>query len=154
MQDTGCRIQVREARLSDEAAIADLLRQLAEMTEGGSFSPAWVEANLAPMLEDDDYVLLVAEVQGQVVGLLTLHLRRTLFHPTPVALVDELVVDRACRNQGVGRRLVEEAIWVAHARSACELEVSTERSNQAAQAFYRRLGFGHEAVLMELEFDA
>jgi ribosomal protein S18 acetylase RimI-like enzyme len=152
MQDRD-RLQVREARLSDGAAIADLLGQLADVTEGWSFSPAWVEANLPPMLEDDDYVLLVAEGQGEVVGLLTLHLRRTLFHPAPVALIDELVVDRDWRGQGVGRRLVEEAIRAARARGVCEIEVSTEPSNQAAQAFYRRLGFSHQAVLMELEFD-
>jgi ribosomal protein S18 acetylase RimI-like enzyme len=53
----------------------------------------------------------------------------------------------------VGWRLVEEAMRVAQMRGCCEMEVSTERSNQAAQAFYRRLGFSHEAVFMELEFD-
>ncbi len=41
--------------------------------------------------------------------------------------------------------------WV---RGCGKMEVSTERFNQAAQAFYRRLGFGHEAVFMEVEFDS
>lgn len=152
MEEQGA-ITIRRATLEDGPAISRLLGQLAEAVEDWPFSPAWVEANLPPMLEDDDYLLLVAEGEGQVVGLLTLHLRRTLFHPTSVALVDELVVDRAWRNQGVGRRLMAEAIRAARARGACEVEVSTERSNQAAQAFYRRLGFSHEAVLMELEFN-
>jgi len=144
---------IRRVTLEDGPAIARLLGQLADIG-GWPFSPAWVEANLAPMLEDEGYVLLAAEVQGQAVGLLTLHLRRTPFHPMPVALIDELVVDRDWRSKGAGRRLVEEAMRVARARGCGKMEVSTERFNQAAQAFYRRLGFGHEAVLMEVEFDS
>ncbi|HID86356.1 MAG TPA: GNAT family N-acetyltransferase, partial [Anaerolineae bacterium] len=89
---------VREARLSDKAAVANLLGQLAETIEDWPF-------------------------------------------------------ERDRLSRGVGRRLVEEAIQVARARGACELEVSTEKTNRAAQAFYRRLGFSHEAVLMELEFE-
>ena len=168
-------ITIRRATLEDGPTISRLLEQLAETIEDWPFSPAWVETHLGPMLEDEDHVLLVAEAQEQPIGLLTLHLRRTLLHPAPVALIDELVVDRAWRSdkqsrgsrleagassserdrlsRGVGRRLVEEAIQVARARGACELEVSTEKTNRAAQAFYRRLGFSHEAVLMELELE-
>ena len=45
-----------------------------------------------------------------------------------------------------------EAIKRCRAAGCCEIEVSTERSNEAAQEFYRRHGFSHEAVLFELEF--
>jgi ribosomal protein S18 acetylase RimI-like enzyme len=39
------------------------------------------------------------------------------------------------------------------AAGCCEIEVSTERSNEAAQEFYRRHGFSHEAVLFEEDED-
>ncbi|TEU11993.1 MAG: GNAT family N-acetyltransferase [Anaerolineales bacterium] len=46
-----------------------------------------------------------------------------------------------------------EAIERCRAAGCCEIEVSTERSNETAQKFYRQHGFSHEAVLFELEFE-
>jgi len=147
-------MRIREATMGDSAVIAQLMTQLIEASgyESWQVPPEQIEENLRKMADSDGYQVLLAEDEGQVVGLLGLSFRHTLFHPAPSALIDELVVERGHRRQGVGQRLLAEAIERCRAAGCCEIEVSTERFNEAAQVFYRQRGFNHEAVLFELEF--
>ena len=148
-------MRIRQATIEDSAGIAQLMTQLMEADgyQDWQVSPARIEESLQKMAESDAYQVLLAEDEGQVVGLLGLSFRHTLFHPAPSALIDELVVEQSHRRRGIGQQLMAEAIERCRAAGCCEIEVSTERSNEAAQEFYRRHGFSHEAVLFELEFE-
>ena len=148
-------MRIRQATVEDRGVIAQLMTQLMEVGgyEGWQVSPEQIEESLRKMADNDAYQVLLAEDEGQVVGLLSLSFRYTIFHPAPSALIDELVVERGHRRQGVGQRLMVDAIERCRAAGCCEIEVSTERSNEAAQEFYRQHGFSHEAVLFELEFE-
>jgi len=137
--------------------LVDLLLQLEEAMEhpapGSSPSEetaALIRANLAALLEDPAaYVLVAEEAGGRAVGLVSFSQRRTLLHPGPSALIDELVVDAAARGAGWGRRLIQATCDEARRRGCCEVEVSTEKSNGAARDFYRSVGFDEDAVLLE-----
>lgn len=148
-------MRIREATIKDSAVIAQLMAQLIEASgyEGWQVSPEQVEENLREMAANDAYQVLLAEEKGRVAGLLSLSFRHTLFHPALSALIDELVVEQGHRRQGIGRQLIAEAIERCRAAGCCEIEVSTERANKAAQEFYRQHGFSHEAVLFELELE-
>lgn len=147
-------MRIREATIGDSAVIAQLMTQLIEASgyEDWQVSLERVEESLRKMADSDAYQVLLAEDEGQVVGLLSLSFRHTLFHSAPTALIDELVVEQGHRRRGVGRQLMAEAVERCRAAGCCEIEVSTERSNGTAQKFYRQHGFSHEAVLFELEF--
>jgi ribosomal protein S18 acetylase RimI-like enzyme len=143
---------VRQGRTTDAAATARLMLQLSEAGHGQPDSR--VEERFRNMLESPDYLLLVAEnEQGQVIGLLDASQRWTLWHRGPCALIEELVVDRKARRQGVGRALIEAAIDWARAQGCSEVEISTDTDNLPAQAFYRKLGFESVALLLEYEMD-
>lgn len=147
-------MRICQATIEDSAVIAQLMTQLIEAVgyEGWQISPEQIEERLRKIADSDAYQVLLAEDEGQVVGLLSLSFRHTLFHSAPTALIDELVVEQDHRRRGVGQKLMGEAIERCRAAGCCEVEVSTERSNEAAQKFYRQHGFSHEAVLFELEF--
>jgi ribosomal protein S18 acetylase RimI-like enzyme len=147
-------MRIRQATIEDSAVIAQLMTQLIEASgyESRQVPPEQIENNLRKMADSDAYQVLLAEDEGQVAGLLSLSFRHTLFHSAPTALIDELVVEQSHRRRGVGQQLMAEAIERCRAAGCCEIEVSTERSNEAAQEFYRQHGFNHEAVLFELEF--
>lgn len=147
-------MRIRQATIEDSAVIAQLMAQLMEVGGYGDWqvSPEQIAESLRKMADSDAYQVLLAEDEGQTVGLLRLSFRHTLFHPAPSALIDELVVEQGHRGRGVGQRLMAEAIERCRAAGCHEIEVSTERSNEAAQEFYRQHGFSHEAVLFELEF--
>ncbi len=143
---------IRPATAADAPAAMGLLAQLNEAVHGQI--DAGVECRFRAMLDLPQYAIFVAQDdQGQIVGLLTASHRWTLWHTGPCAIIEELVVDEAARGQGAGRALIHAAIEWAKAQACSEIEVSTGMDNPAAQAFYRRLGFESEALLLEYELD-
>ena len=145
-------MRIRPAASHDAPAAADLMAQLTEHAHGQA-DPG-VEDRFRAMLDLPQYAIFVAEDEtGQVVGLLTVSHRWTLWHAGPCALIEELVVDERARGRGVGRALVQAALDWARSQGCSEVEVSTEQENADAQNFYRRLGFEGVALLLEHELD-
>lgn len=140
-------------RIAAPADVTPLVALLAELNRGlerpVESQPADWERNLAELIDDPHAHLLIAEVSGNVAGLLTLNSRVTVLHERRVGLIDELVVAEAHRGRGVGRALISAAAEFAQQAGWSEIEVSTESSNQAAAAFYLSCGFSQEAVLLE-----
>jgi ribosomal protein S18 acetylase RimI-like enzyme len=79
-------------------------------------------------------------------GIITVSFRWSLFHGGEVALIEDLVVETACRGRGIGRRLVdfvEERI--ARQDRATAVEVNSDFDREAAQRFWDRCGYSRLA---------
>jgi ribosomal-protein-alanine N-acetyltransferase len=86
-------------------------------------------------LSDPNGLLLVAAGEGEIVGLFSGWL-----------IVDELEIDNvvvapAYRRQGIGRRLIDEALNAAQERGARSAILEVRASNEAALRLYKNLGF-------------
>jgi len=57
------------------------------------------------------------------------------------AVIANLAVDRECRRQGVGRRLVAEAEATAQEWGYDYIWLLVEESNERAQRLYRKMGY-------------
>jgi PhnO protein len=141
---------IRPAQAQDTPGAVRLMSQLEAFAHGEA--GRGMEGRFKYMLTLTHFNVSVAEEDDQVIGLITASLRPTLWHAGPVVLIDELVVDQTARGQGVGKALIDSIVEWAKKRGASEIEVSTEKDNEAAQSFYRGHGFKHESVLMEMEF--
>jgi N-acetylglutamate synthase-like GNAT family acetyltransferase len=126
---------IRDARPDDADAIARLLGQLGYPTE-----PAAVPARLERLRIVGDR-LVVAELDGEVVGLAQLHVSPTMALERPAAKIDGIVVDESCRGQGIGRMLIEAMEAEARARGCPLLYLTTATRRNEAHEFYRRVGF-------------
>lgn len=143
-------MEIRLAQPQDAPAVVRLMKQL-EAFAHGEVGPG-LEGRFKYMLTLTHCHVCVAEDDEQVIALISASVRPTLWHPGPVAMIDELIVDHNAQGQGVGRALIDAVVDWARKRGASEIEVSTEKDNEAAQAFYRRHGFDHESVLLEMEW--
>jgi GNAT superfamily N-acetyltransferase len=110
-----------------------------------------IERNVKALFEDPSAHIVVARRDGCVVGFVNFTTRRTLIHPAPSDLIDELVVAPECRGQGIGEALVRAARDRCRGLGCCELEVSTPAANDGARRFYRRCGFDEGALLLEMD---
>src|SRR5919199_3650738 len=128
---------IRDALAQDSAAIADLLGQLGYPT-----TAAAVEPRLDALVAAGDR-LVVAELNGQIVGLADLHVSPSLEHERPAAKLAALVVDERYRGAGVGRALVEAMEAEARARGCAVFFVTTAERRADAHAFYERIGLDY-----------
>ncbi len=114
-------------------AMARLLPQLS------SSAPAPTAAELDEIATSPATVLLVARLDGRIVGSLTLALFRI---PTGMrAWIEDVVVDEAARGHGVGDALNRAALEIAAERGARTVDLTSRPSREAANRLYRRLGF-------------
>jgi GNAT superfamily N-acetyltransferase len=143
-----------EAIESDLPAIIALLEELSSHIESPyDLDQRQLMSNGLALIHDPRAHILLAKDGANAVGLIHFSTRKTALHPTPSALIDELVVTRSYRGKGIGRELLKAAIERCCQMGCCELEVSTESSNHKAREFYQKHGFAEDAVLLELDLD-
>jgi ribosomal protein S18 acetylase RimI-like enzyme len=142
-------VHVREARLSDAPHIVRLITELART--GGEESPI-TESYAARYLSCPGSSVLLAEVDGQVVGLLSYSACPNLFHAADSGLIEELIVSEDARGSGVGSALLSEVLRRLESMGCAEVSVSTMSDNTDAQRFYRLHGLVDEAVFLEKHF--
>ena len=144
-------LSLRSARLGDHAALALLWRSVDELharARPDFFTMpdvGFARADLDRLLRARSAALIVAELEGQVVGCAHLQLYDTPRSPGMRARkrvhVERLVVDERARRRGVGRRLMDEAARWGAARGAAQLVLTVWSGNDAAARFYEALGY-------------
>lgn len=145
-------ITVTAALENDLPSIKSLLVELmdaVEDTEG--FDIEQSINNCEMLIKDPANYILIAKDKDRVFGMVNFTMRRTIMHPLPSGLIDELVVTKDSRGSGIGKRLILAVIEKCRELGCCEVEVSTEKSNTEARAFYKSCGFGEDAVLLEID---
>lgn len=125
--------------IADEAnhelveAFARLIPQLSKS------SPPPSAAEVAEMVESAASDVLVARLDGRIVGTLTLVVFRI---PTGVrAWIEDVVVDDAARGHGVGEALNQFALDLARRKGAKTVDLTSRPSREAANRLYQRIGF-------------
>lgn len=94
---------------------------------------------LAAMVRHDAITLLVARLDGAVVGTLTL-----VMFPIPTGLrawIEDVVVDGNARRTGTGQALSEAAVRIAQEAGARTVDLTSRPSREAAGRLYERIGF-------------
>jgi N-acetylglutamate synthase-like GNAT family acetyltransferase len=127
-------LTIRDAREADADAVAGLLGQLGYPVDAQA-----VEARLQRLAVVGDRVI-VAELEGRVIGLGHLQVAPTIEYDRPAAKIGALVVSDARRGQGVGRTLVQALEDEARLRGCEVLFLTTSEARDDAHAFYERVG--------------
>ncbi len=83
---------------------------------------------------------LIAELNGVAVGLCLFFESFSSWDGRRGVYVQDLFVAEPARGCGLGGRLLAEAAALSRARGGSYLRLSVEAENEAAQAFYRRVG--------------
>ncbi len=143
-------IVAERARETDLGSIGSLLTELMNaMTGTEGFDLNKSVENCRSLIRDPSQYVLVARKGDAVLGFIHFSTRKTVIHPAPSGLIDELVVSRKYRRAGIGKLLMSAAVDKCRELGCCEVEVSTEKSNTRARRFYKSLGFEEDAVLLE-----
>ena len=131
----GMTVTVRVATVSDADAIAQLTAQL-----GYEVALAAVSARLSRILPREDQRLLVAELDGRLVGWLHAIISEYV-EAEACVVIGGLVVDRGHRRMGIGSLLMEQAEQWAKERGCPIVRLRSSSVRTAAHRFYEELGY-------------
>ncbi|TML44378.1 MAG: GNAT family N-acetyltransferase [Actinobacteria bacterium] len=141
-------MECRPASAEDVARVSELLEQL-----GYAASPEVVGRRLQALTASPHDDVWVAERDETVVGLVAIHVSRSLEYDGDIGKVSAIVVDEAARRQGVGEQLMVLAEREARRRGCVLLFLTTAERRTDAHAFYRRLGFEETGRRFAKELD-
>ena len=124
------------------------LPQIFRAPDGPTLNRDYFEAILA----DEQAAWLVAEKESELLGFVTVRVvqapERPILLPRVYAQVDNLAVRVQYRRLGIGQALLQRAERWAAERHLSEIELNVWEFNQAAVAFYEKLGYATQRRTM------
>lgn len=133
---------IRDAVPEDAPGLVPLLAAL------GYPAPAATVAERLGRLRSSDASgrVLVADLEGELLGFATLHCTPTLHRPTLVGRITGIAVAASERGRGVGRQLIGAAEAYFSGLGLTRIEVTSGPTHEAAYDFYRRLGYADQGL--------
>ena len=86
------------------------------------------------------FVLFIL-VDKQIVGLATCFINFSTFKAKPFINIHDLIIDKDCREKGLGRSLLQQIESIAIERKYCKITLEVREDNFTAQNLYTELGF-------------
>jgi ribosomal protein S18 acetylase RimI-like enzyme len=127
---------IEVAKVVDDDLVTAFARLIPQLS---SSSPPPTREQLQELVVNDDTVLFVARIDGQIMGSLTLAFYRI---PTGLkAWIEDVVVDDAARGRGLGAALNHAALDEAKRRDAKDVSLTSRPTKEAANRLYQRIGF-------------
>ncbi|MCX5876688.1 MAG: GNAT family N-acetyltransferase [Deltaproteobacteria bacterium] len=141
------RVSIRIAEPGDLDSLVSLLAALFSIEEDFVFDEPRQRRGLTLMLENERGCVLVAEGQGQVIGMCTGQVTISTAEGGPALLVEDVVVLEQWRGKGVGRQLLESLEVWAQEQGIKRLQLLADRNNGPALDFYEALGWQATALV-------
>lgn len=144
------------AQQSDREAVNALARQVHAMHVGWRPDIYEMVDALYPQERFENAVssrsLYVAKIDGRITGYVTVKIRDYDWAGVvrrKVMFVDEFTVEEKCRNQGIGKAMMEDVRALAKAFGCTDLQLGVYPQNDAAVAFYQKCGFTIRSIDMQ-----
>ncbi len=152
-------ITIRPYQESDRERLKDITQQafpgasidkLIEQKHGVLNGTPWYVRKRAALDADCDAnpagVFVAVDEAGRMVGYVTTR----LWPETRMGWIPNLAVDPACQGQGIGRRLLQQALDYFRAEGMTHAKLETLATNETGQHLYPSLGF--EELIRQIHY--
>ena len=136
-------IEIRPATFSDEEGALYLLEQLFEPPGGvpPDYTRERASASFRWAVEQPNADILLAVDGNKAVGLTSVYADIQSLGFGPKCWLQDMVVDKERRSEGIGEQLMAAAEHWARARGLTHIELSSNSRRADAHRFYERQGF-------------
>jgi ribosomal protein S18 acetylase RimI-like enzyme len=131
-------ITCRVANTADIEAMLGLLAQLFAIETDFQINPLKQRAGLVLLLNSEQGQLFVAQDNDKVVAMCSVQILISTAEGGKVGLLEDLIVSRDYRHQGIGQQLLQYAINWAKQHHLKRLQLLADKNNQPALDFYAR----------------
>ncbi|MCV2361213.1 GNAT family N-acetyltransferase [Paucibacter sp. TC2R-5] len=139
---------IRRAELSDLDALAhmfDAYRQFYEQPADLTLAREFLQERLQ---KSESVLLLAADASGQALGFCQLYPSFCSVEAKPICTLYDLYVCPHARRSGAGRALLLAAHDYAASAGVARLDLTTARTNLAAQSLYESLGWVQDQIFL------
>ena len=109
--------------------------------------------NIRRINTDNDQKILVAALDGVVIGWIQLQ-KRIMLVSTPFVEIVGLIVEASHRNKKIGKSLVQEGIRWAKNENIQSLRVRSNATREESHGFYTAIGFREVKTQKVYDWDA
>jgi GNAT superfamily N-acetyltransferase len=151
----------RPAVAADLPRLAELNRavveELAPMRGGAVWKarearPEPVEDGLAELLEDPDARVVVATIDGVVVGYAVVHLEH-LADGSVLGVIDDIFVEEGARQVGLGELMIDDLMTWCEERKCIGMDAMALPGHRATKNFFEESGFTARQLVMHHRFE-
>ena len=134
---------IRQATPADIETMIALLKELFRIETDFTIDEVRQQRGLELLVAGDvrQCRVLVAEIDGEVVGMCTAQVVVSTSEGGPAALVEDVVVSEKWQRRGVGTRLLEEMQAWAGSVGITRLQLLADQDNRPAFEFYETQGW-------------
>jgi len=125
-------ISFRKSGEKDCQAVYDLICDM----EGTALPHDLFQEIYDEQLRDSHFYCLLAEENGEVLGVLNLRMEKQLHHAAAVAEIMEFSVAPSCRGRGLGDAMFHEACRLAREAGCVQIEVACNQLRTRTHRFY------------------
>ncbi len=127
----------RKAELSDSKRIAELFEEMLRTIYHTEDVEGYEDGYLDRFFSEAGDLIYVAELEKEVVAFLSIE----VYKEDGYIYLDDLSVTAACRNQGIGTKLISLAEDYSQSIGISAIVFHVEKTNERAHQLYRKLGY-------------
>ena len=132
-------VKIRRAQHGDATKVQDLLNQLGYVAD-----IHFLTQRLLHMSKRRSDAVFVADLDCEVVGVMSLHVLDLFHQPGRLGRITSLVVSEAIRGEGIGELLVKAADGWFIKKGCLRAEVTSGLHRHGAHAFYTAQGYASD----------
>ena len=142
-------IQIRRAEPSDVQGMIALLKDLFSIEADFDFDAVKQERGLRLLLQDPKTrcAMLAVDKSGHIVGMVTMQFVMSTAEGAPSGWIEDMVVDKSMRRQGLGRRLLKAVLDWGTANGATRFQLLADKDNASALEYYKRLNWSGTSLI-------
>lgn len=151
-------INIRIAHQHDAAKLTKLFNQYRQFYNQSS-QLEQAERFISERLKKHDSTIFVAEAGGvknndlpQIIGFCQLYPCFSSISMKKAWILNDLYITPDFRKNGVGKKLIEQALEFCRNNQAAYVTLQTAHTNTAAQALYKKLGFEEEKQFLTFNY--
>jgi len=129
-------MQIRKVEIKDALAIQVLLEQL-----GYPMAEGLLAKRIAVLAENEAHCDVVYELEGKLLGFMSVHFIPQIAFDADYAIISYLVVGEEARGKGIGKLLEEYAVELARERKCRRIYLHSNARRADAHRFYLRQGY-------------
>ena len=134
-------VSIRLAYSDDVPVMVKLLGELFAIEDDFTIDTEKQSQGLELLLQNSHSIVLVAEIDNTVIGMITLQRMISTAMGTYVGTIEDVIVTQECRGSGIGTKLLDAAMDEADERGWGRLALGVDLRNTKAIDFYQKKGF-------------